>query len=213
MDRARALTMAVELLADALGLGYRAAVMPAWQIARLWRLAKLRAQIAGHVPVSTQFDGPVQVAGRARLTLGEHCRLGRDVFFETAAHGSITVGAHSRINRGTLVVAHARVTIGCDVLIGEYVSIRDADHGSTLGSLMRTQPHTAAPITIGSDVWIARGAVVLKGVTIGEGAIVAANSVVTRDVPAGAIVAGVPARMLRLRSARRPDSAAAGTRA
>lgn len=201
----------VETLADVVGLGYRATRVPARYVARLWRLARLRALVAGRVPATTQFDGPVLVAGRPRLTLGEHCRLGHEVFFETGPHGSITVGGHTRINRGTLIVAHTRLTIGRDVLIGEYVSIRDADHGLELGSPMRTQPHTAAPITIGSDVWIARGAVILKGVTIGDGAVIAANSVVTRAVPAHAIVAGAPARVLRFRSERRRDSAAAGS--
>jgi acetyltransferase-like isoleucine patch superfamily enzyme len=173
-------------------------------ILRGGRLAALRAQVCGQVPLSTQFDGPTQVAGRPRLVLGAHCRLGRSVFFETAGAGAITVGTHVRINRGTVIVAHAGVRIGDDCLIGEYVSIRDADHGMALGTPMRSQPHVAAPVTIGNDVWIARGAVILKGVTIGDGAIIAANSVVTRDVPPRTIVAGIPARALRERRPAEP---------
>jgi acetyltransferase-like isoleucine patch superfamily enzyme len=170
--------------------------------ARLWRLASLRARLKdGAIPTTTQFDGPVQTAGGVRLTLGAHCRLGRDVFFETPG-GSIRAGAHVRINRGTLIVSYASIEIGSDVLIGEYASIRDADHGMEVLSPpvpMRLQAHRAAPIRIEDGAWIARGVCVLKGVTIGAGAVVAANSVVTKDIPPMAIAGGIPARVLKFR--------------
>lgn len=168
-------------------------------VLRLWRLAWLRSRADGNVPVSTQFDGPVYTAGRTRLELGEHCRLGRGTLFETCG-GRITLGSHVRINAGSLVVSYASVTIGNGCLIGEYVSIRDADHGTSPDAPIRSQDHVSAPIVIGDDVWIARGAVILKGVTIGNGAVIAANSVVNRDVEANSIVGGVPARLLRMRS-------------
>jgi acetyltransferase-like isoleucine patch superfamily enzyme len=167
--------------------------------ARVWRVAWLRSQSDGAIPISTQFDGPVHTAGRVRLDLGDHCRLGRETFFETCG-GSIRLGERVRINAGGVFVSYASVTIGNDCLIGEYVSVRDADHGTQPGTPMRTQPHVSAPIVIGDNVWIARGAVILKGVTIGSGAVVAANSVVNRDVEADSIVGGVPARLLRMRS-------------
>ena len=170
-------------------------------IFRLWRLAALRAKSSGNIPVSTQFDGPVHASDRALLVLGQHCRLGRDVYFETTDGGHITVGNHARINTGTLLASHSAIVIGNDCLIGEYVSIRDADHGTGMGQPMRKQAHTSAPIVVGHNVWIARGVVILQGVTIGDGAIVAANSVVNRDVPAGAIVGGVPAKLIKMRGA------------
>lgn len=178
---------------------------------RLWRLASLRARGA-RAPVTTQFDGPVRTAGRVRLLLGERCRLGHGVFFETSGPGSITLGRDVRVNQGTLIVSHTRVEIGDDVLIGEHVSIRDADHGTALTDPpvpIRAQPHAAAPVRIGRGAWIARGACILKGVSIGEGAVVAANAVVTRDVPPRAIVGGVPARVLKLRTPDQPISVAA----
>ncbi len=185
--------------ASAAALALRLVRPLAEPVARLARLASLRSRVAGVVPVTTQFDGPVQTAGRPRLQFGAHCRLGRDVFFETRERGRIETGEHVRINRGCVFVSYASIRIGSHCLIGEYVSIRDADHGLEPGRLMRLQPHQAAPIAIGDDVWIARGAVILKGVTIGSGAVVGANSVVTHDVPALAIVAGIPARILRWR--------------
>jgi acetyltransferase-like isoleucine patch superfamily enzyme len=169
--------------------------------ARFWRLASLRAVVDGDVPVTTQFDGPVETGARLRLELGPRCRLGRRVFMETCEEGRIRLGANVRVNAGTFIVSYAEITVGRDSLIGEYVSLRDADHGLGTDRPIRLQPHTASPIRIGEGVWIGRGAVILKGVTIGAGAVVAANSVVTRDVRPLAIVAGVPARELRLREA------------
>lgn len=167
---------------------------------RFGHLASLRARVAGRVPVTTQFDGPVRTGGsRIRLELGMHCRIGREAYLDTPEGGNIRVGPHTRINSGTVIVAYHEMSIGSDCLIGEFVTIRDANHGTGPGEPMRLQAHDGAPITIGDDVWIARGAVILKGVTIGDGAVVAANSVVTKDVPARAIVGGIPAKVIRMR--------------
>ena len=166
---------------------------------RFGRLVRLRATCLGTVPPTTQFDGPVQASVRAQLVMGEHCRLGRGVFFETNGAGRIEIGAHVRINAGCIIVAYNLVSIADDCLIGEYVSIRDANHGAELEMPMRIQPHSTAPIRIGKDVWIGRGVAVLPGVTVGDGAVIGANSVVNRDVPAGMIAAGIPARVIRSR--------------
>ncbi len=197
---ARAAAYAVaSTAASALALLLRASWPLLAAPARLWRLASLRARVDGEVPASTQFDGPVETAGRVRLRLGERCRLGRRVFLETCGAGVIRLGRDVRVNAGTFIVAYAEVSIGDDALVGEYVSIRDADHGLAPGGLIRQQPHAAAPVRIGAGAWIGRGAVILKGVTVGDGAVVAANSVVTRDVRPMAIVAGAPARELKAR--------------
>jgi acetyltransferase-like isoleucine patch superfamily enzyme len=174
---------------------------------RFVRLVRLRASITGKIPATTQFDGPVRAAGHTHLILGKHCRLGRDAFFDTPAGGRIEIGDDVIINRGCVLVSYSHITIGSDTLIGEYVSIRDANHGTDIGLPIRLQPHSSSPILIGSDVWIGRGAIVLKGVTIGDGAIIAANSVVTRDVPPAAIVAGAPAKLLRYRTKSVPQLA------
>lgn len=194
----RAAWGAIGLLTAALAPLIRGGHRLSGPLIRLVRLAHLRAWTGAAVHASTQFDGQVKVTSRVALALGPHCRIGTGVCFETPG-GDITVGHHVRINTGCVLVSYASISIGNDCLIGEYVSIRDANHGTATGAPMRLQSHSFAPITIGDDVWIGRGAVVLKGVSIGHGAVVAANSVVTHDVPANAIVGGAPAKLIRMR--------------
>jgi serine acetyltransferase len=170
----------------------------------IW-LSQLRGELAeGHIPRTTHIYGRAHADVSTRLWLGEHCWVARGVFFETALHngqrGEIRIGHNVTLNTGTHLVAFESITIGSDTLIGEYCSIRDANHGiESLDELTRKQPHTASKITIGSNVWIGRGCCILKGVTIGDGAVIAANSVVTKDVPALAIVGGVPAKLIKVR--------------
>jgi acetyltransferase-like isoleucine patch superfamily enzyme/glycosyltransferase involved in cell wall biosynthesis len=168
---------------------------------RFFHLAQLRAGIDGHAPATTQLAGKVRTTRRARVKLGPHCRLGRNVYLETKEQGSIELGAHVTVNSGCVIVSYANVRIGDHCLIGEYTSIRDANHGIATDQPMRMQDHVEAPIVIEDDVWIGRGAVILKGVRLGSGAVIGANSVVTHDVPPMAIVAGVPAKLLRQRTA------------
>jgi acetyltransferase-like isoleucine patch superfamily enzyme len=86
------------------------------------------------------------------------------------------------------------VTIGKNCLIGNYALIMDSDYHSLND---RSLPGEAAPIEICDDAWIATRAIVLKGVRIGAGAVVAAGAVVTEDVPPRTLVAGVPAKVVR----------------
>lgn len=206
MTPRRAAAALADGLAHLLAALIRLLRRPAGGLARLWRLASLRARSRGHVPVSTQFDGPVRAVGGGTLRLGERCRLGPGVLFDTAESGAITLGARVRVNAGTVIAGALGVAIGDDTLIGEYVSIRDANHGLAPGALIRTQAQDRAAIRIGSDVWIGRGCCILKGVTIGAGAVVGANSVVTGDLEAGAVYAGAPARKVGSRRRETPGA-------
>jgi acetyltransferase-like isoleucine patch superfamily enzyme len=175
-------------------------------------LASLRSQIGqGVIPRSTHFHGRARAFPGTRLWLGEHCWIADGVYFEAPprpdqpdTHGQIRVGSFVTLNSGVHLVSYESITIGDDTLVGEFTSIRDANHGmDDLDTPMRSQKHDAAAIRIGRNVWIGRGCCILKGVTIGDGAVVAANSVVTKDVPANTIVGGAPARPLRTRGAAR----------
>mgnify|MGYP001824874495 FL=1 len=85
-------------------------------------------------------------------------------------------------------------------MIAANVAIYSYDHGMAPDLPIRRQPITAkGPVTIHKDAWIGVGVIILSGVTIGEGAVVAAGSVVTKNIPAGAIAAGNPARVIKHR--------------
>jgi len=162
---------------------------------RLWAHARLSSQIAGPVDPSVVILGSAEVEGEGRVFLGRNLFLYRDLYFETQEAGEIRIGDNVVISRGVQIVAFSLIEIGENSMIGEYTSIRDANHRPHSGAI-RDSGHSSKPITIGSNVWIGRGVAVLGGVTIGDNAIVGANAVVTRDVPAGVVVAGVPARPL-----------------
>jgi acetyltransferase-like isoleucine patch superfamily enzyme len=110
-----------------------------------------------------------------------------------AKHGSLVLGERVFINTGATVVANHNIVIGDDCLIGDLVAIFDTDHHP----MEPSSPTRCEPIRIGANVWIGRSATILPGVTIGDHAVVAAGSIVTANVPARTLVAGVPARPVR----------------
>jgi acetyltransferase-like isoleucine patch superfamily enzyme len=167
-----------------------------WQ--RVYYTLRLMARVRD-MDITVQCDGPVSVSGTGRITIGSRCRIGAHTELQTNNAGRIALGNDIRINRGCTIVSYCRVAIGNFCIIGEYVTIRDANHGMKTHEPMRYQPHCAELITIGDDVWIGRGACILPGVTIGSGAVIGANSVVTHDIPQGCIAAGIPAQAIRQR--------------
>ena len=109
--------------------------------------------------------------------------------------GRLTIGHGTNVNgTGTKLLCAAGITIGAFCTFSWDVQVLDNDfHAITVDG---EQKPSAAPVAIGDRVWVGTRAVVLKGVTIGDGAVVAAGAVVTKDVPAGAVVAGLPARVV-----------------
>lgn len=111
-------------------------------------------------------------------------------------HGLRTkFGKHVFINQGCTFMDGGGITIGDNVMIAPRVSLITGGH--PLPPAERREYTASAPIVIEADVWIGAAAVVTQGVTIGAGAVVAAGAVVTRDVPARTLVAGVPARVVK----------------
>lgn len=109
--------------------------------------------------------------------------------------GHLMLGKNSYMNKSLIQCADS-ITIGDDCAIGNKVEIQDTDFHSVLDTDGNSKP-ISKPICIGNRVWICDKAIILKGVTIGNGSIVAAGAVVTKNVPAHSLVAGNPAKIIR----------------
>lgn len=133
--------------------------------------------------------------------LGARIGQGALIYRNVLILGKIEIGMNSSISNNTsLNGVMAGIFIGNDVMIAPGCCIVAFDHGTLLsaGPMIR-QPLVEATVRIGDDVWIAANCTITKGVTIGAGAIVAANSVVTSDVVPRSVVGGIPARLLKMR--------------
>ena len=160
-----------------------------------------------HIGAATTFTR-MEIRWPHKVFLGDRVSLEHDVYFNDPGPYSedfgIRVGDGTFIGTGCEFNISTGLTIGTACLIAAGSRFVDHDHGTATSAIMKGQVETASPIVLGSDVWIGANAVVLKGVHIGNGAIVAAGSVVTRSVEAYSIVAGVPARRLSERAPGEP---------
>jgi maltose O-acetyltransferase len=126
------------------------------------------------------------VGDRVRIRPPFHCDYGYH----------ISVGDRTFVNFGAVFLDAGRITIGADVQIGPYVQLLTPTHELD-PERRRAGWERALPVTVGDNVWIGGGAIVCPGVSIGADSVVGAGAVVTRDVPAGVLVVGNPARVVR----------------
>ncbi len=116
--------------------------------------------------------------------------------------GVVEIGDKSVFGQECTISAYQRVQIGEQCVIADRAMFIDFDHGVVDSETpIRQQGIYKRDVVVGSNVWIGYGACILRGVTVGDNAIIGTNSVVTRDVPANAVVGGVPAKVLRMRDA------------
>ena len=146
----------------------------------------------------TRFTGRVRLPLPLRgVEIGERCMIGHDVYFQTGRTAEIMVGNDSSLNTGCQLIASECISIGRNVAIGEYVSIRDQEHRFAPRSGVRGNGFSVSPVTIEDNVWIGRGAYIGPGTHIRSGSVVGANSVVAGDFPPNVLIAGAPATIRR----------------
>lgn len=141
------------------------------------------------------------------IALGDSAIVHPYAVLDTGPNGSIRSGRSLSVNPFCVIYGHGGLSMGDYVRIAAHSIIIPANHVfSALDKPIAKQGLTKQGIAIGNDVWIGCGARILDGVTIGDGCVVAAGSVVTKDVPQRAVVGGVPARLLKLRGPSDEDA-------
>jgi len=169
----------------------------------LWRRLLTRS---GH---RWKTDGPLFLGPGLKLQTGPNAsiRFGRFVWIghgtKIRCHeGKVEIGPKTVFGQECTISAYSSVRIGAECVVADRTMFIDFDHGVVdVERAIRQQGIYTEEVRIGSNVWIGYGACVLRGVRVGDNSIIGTNSVVTKDVPANAVVGGVPARILRMREA------------
>jgi len=148
------------------------------------------------------FIGPkviLQIGRGGRVELGRWSWLGHGTKIR-CHEGVVSIGAKTVLGQECTISAYQHVSIGRECVIADRVMLIDFDHGATeVERPVRLQGIYKRDVRVGHNVWIGYGACILRGVTVGDNAIIGTSAVVTKDVPANAVVAGVPARVIRMR--------------
>ncbi|MDA0149383.1 acyltransferase [Vibrio sp. LaRot3] len=169
---------------------------------RIWPTVKLKN--TGNISLGARskiLDGCHLIASRGKITIGDRVHLNRNVIlYSERSLSHIQIADGVEINDGTAIYGHAPVTIKEDTLIGPGVKIVAYNHNfDDVTRPIKEQGSIAKEVTIGKGCWLGANSVVLAGVTVGDGVVVAAGSVVTKDIPNNAVVAGAPAKIKKYR--------------
>ena len=152
----------------------------------------------------------IYLLGANHIVLGENVSFGNNCvltawesYMGESLHPEIKIGNKCCFGEYNHITSTNKIIIGNCVLTGRWVTITDNSHGKTDIATLKEPPidrkiYSKGPVIIGDNVWIGDKATILPNVSIGEGAIIAANAVVTKDVPAYCVVGGNPAKILKL---------------
>jgi len=152
-------------------------------------------------PLFLGSDLELQIGKRGRVDFGRFVWIGHGTKIR-CHEGRVEIGAKTVLGQECTISAYGRVRIGQQCVIADRAMFIDFDHGVVeVERPIRQQGIYTRDVEVGSNVWIGYGACILRGVRVGDNSIVGTNSVVTKDVPANAVVAGVPAQIVRMREA------------
>jgi acetyltransferase-like isoleucine patch superfamily enzyme len=171
------------------------------------RLALLKLRFGSRL----QTDGLCFICPGVRLEIGRNARLrlGRWAWIGHGSkirvhEGAVSIGAKTVLGQDCTISAYQHISIGRECIVADRVMLIDFDHGVTeVERPIRLQGIYKRDVRVGHNVWMGYASCVLRGVSIGDNSIVGTSAVCTKDVPANAVVAGVPARLIRMREAPR----------
>jgi acetyltransferase-like isoleucine patch superfamily enzyme len=177
-------------------LGYGRLIARLWWLKLRWR-GRLQTDGLAFVCPGVKFE----IGPNARVVLGRWSWLGHRC--KVRAHeGEVLIGAKTVLGQECTISAFQHVSIGRECVVADRVMLIDFDHGVVeVERPIRLQGIYKRDVRVGHNVWIGYGACLLRGVTVGNNAIVGTSAVVTRDVEENAVVGGVPARVIRFRDA------------
>lgn len=192
-------------------LAYLAALLCKPQVRMKWNkiVNVFRTAWLEHFLYSIGTDTIVKtscIVGHSSIQIGSRCIIGRRTILAVHTNSKKTllkIGNDVELGDDNNISCISPLVISDGVLTGRKVMINDNLHGEITYEQLRIMPKdrqliSKGPITIGKNVWIGEMAIILGGVTIGEGAIIGAHAVVTKDVPAYSVVAGIPAKVIKL---------------
>lgn len=166
---------------------------------RYLSIAGRRIELTGMLFLGRRVTFEIGKRGRARF--GRWVWIGDDSKIR-CHEGRIEIGTKTVMGQECTISAYQHVSIGEQCIIADRVMMIDFDHSiAEIERPIRVQGIYKRDVKVGSNVWIGYGAMILRGVTVGNNAVIGAGAVVTKDVPENAVVAGVPARVLRMREA------------
>jgi acetyltransferase-like isoleucine patch superfamily enzyme len=173
--------------------------------------------LARFLLLKLRFRGRLRTDGLCFICPGVRLEIGRDATLRMGRwswighgtkirvhEGEVSIGSKTVLGQDCTISAYQRVSIGRECIIADRVMLIDFDHGVTeVERPVRLQGIYKRDVSVGHNVWMGFGSCVLRGVRIGDNSVVGTSSVCTRDVPANAVVGGVPARLIRMREAPR----------
>jgi acetyltransferase-like isoleucine patch superfamily enzyme len=155
-------------------------------------------------------EGNLHLEGNLHIKIGNNVRIDKNSsltawtqYYDSTFTPSIVLGNNVAIGESAHITSINSIILGDGVLLGKHVTISDNSHGSITCEDALIEPKfrklvSKGPVIVEKNVWIGDKVTILSGVHIGEGAIIGANSVVTRDIPAYSVACGVPCRVVKL---------------